>query len=247
MRLSIGKYNKLKSEIHMATDYVRKINGKPIAASEVVPSSSLENKINNKYQLIPYGTWQYSDVTTVINSGKVPVIYRDNSLYVYDGSVYTVNNANEYRFTKASGNVDSPRIYYLRIRDNSSGWGDGVVTMATPNSVTTVADSRFPYYTVDNPNWDDLTSIGEYKVTNSDSTGTAKNSPERGAINARVYNINDGSTPFITQIAVGDDMYYRSKYGNSAWSAWRYFPQSNTVRRIEQGSLGSSTDTLYIV
>lgn len=94
-----------------------------------------------KYQLIPYGTLQYSDVTTVIDSGKVPVIYRDNSLYIYDGSVYTVNNANEYRFTKASSNVDSPRIIYLRIRDDSSGWGNGVVSMASTAALSTKADA----------------------------------------------------------------------------------------------------------
>jgi hypothetical protein len=130
----------------MATDYVKKINGKSIAASEVAPSSSLETKINGKqndvkYQLVEYGALQYSDVTAIISAGKVPVVYSNNSLYVCDGSVYTVNGVNEYRFTRPSGNVDSPRIYYLRIRDNSSGWGDGVVTMASTSALSAKADA----------------------------------------------------------------------------------------------------------
>jgi hypothetical protein len=130
----------------MATDYVKKINGKSIAASEVAPSSSLETKINGKqndvkYQLVEYGALQYSDVTAIISAGKVPVVYSNNSLYVCDGSVYTVNGVNEYRFTRPSGNVDSPRIYYLRIRDNSSGWGDGVVTMASTAALSAKADA----------------------------------------------------------------------------------------------------------
>lgn len=130
----------------MATDYVKKINGKSIAASEVAPSSSLETKINGKqndvkYQLVEYGALQYSDVAAIISAGKVPVVYSDNSLYVCDGTAYTVDGVNEYRFTKASGNVDSPRIIYMRIRDNSSGWGGGVIALASTSALSAKADA----------------------------------------------------------------------------------------------------------
>jgi hypothetical protein len=130
----------------MATDYVKKINGKSIAASEVAPSSSLETKINGKqndvkYQLVEYGALQYSDVAAIISAGKVPVVYSDNSLYVCDGTAYQVNGVNEYRFTKASGNVDSPRITYMRIRDDSTGWGGGVVALASTSALSTKADA----------------------------------------------------------------------------------------------------------
>lgn len=130
----------------MATDYVKKINGKSIAASEVAPSSSLETKINGKqdnikYQLVEYGALQYSDVTAIINAGKVPVVYSDNSLYVCDGTSYLVNGVNEYRFTKSSGNVDSPRITYMRIRDDSTGWGGGVVALASTSALSAKADA----------------------------------------------------------------------------------------------------------
>ena len=130
----------------MATDYVKKINGKSIAASEVAPSSSLETKINGKqndvkYQLVEYGALQYSDVAAIISAGKVPVVYSDNSLYVCDGTSYTVDGVNEYRFTKASGNVDSPRITYMRIRDNSSGWGAGLVSLASRAALSEKADA----------------------------------------------------------------------------------------------------------
>ena len=94
-----------------------------------------------KYQLVEYGALQYSDVTAIISAGKVPVVYSDNSLYVCDGSVYTVNGVNEYRFTKASGNVDSPRIIYIRLRDDSTGWGGGVVALASTSALSAKADA----------------------------------------------------------------------------------------------------------
>lgn len=94
-----------------------------------------------KYQLVEYGTLQYSDVAAIISAGKVPVVYSDNSLYVCDGTAYTVNDVNEYRFTKASGNVESPRIIYIRLRDDSSGWGGGVVSLASNSALSTKADA----------------------------------------------------------------------------------------------------------
>lgn len=94
-----------------------------------------------KYQLVEYGALQYSNITTILNAGKVPVVYSDNSLYVCDGTAYTVNGVNEYRFTKTSGNVDSPRIIYMRIRDDSSGWGGGVVGLASTSELSTKADA----------------------------------------------------------------------------------------------------------
>lgn len=94
-----------------------------------------------KYQLVEYGAVTYSDVTTIINSGKVPVVYSNNSLYVCDGTAYSVDNVNEYRFTKASGNVDSPQIIYLRLRDNYSGWGSGFVSLASTSALSTKADA----------------------------------------------------------------------------------------------------------
>lgn len=197
-------------------------------------------------------TLLYSDVTAAILNKAVPYLLDGNTMYVCDGNTWSVEVSNstttEYRFVAVTGNTSSPRISYRYIRANDSK-GTGIISLATSSSVSSVAGSRFPYYEVDNPDWDDLTNTGEYAVTNSaaPNASPSKHSPEQGAVSARVYSIYSGSNLFITQIAVGDDMYYRAKFGSGNWSAWQYFIRSADVNRIVKGSLGSDPKTFYVV
>ncbi len=213
--------------------------------------SGKQDKIFQKFEFD--STLLYTDVANAIIINKaVPYLLDSNMMYVCDGNPWSVDvsgsTTTEYRFVATTGNTNSPRISYRYVRANNSR-GTGIISLATSSSVSSVASSRFPYFEVDNPDWDDLTDTGEYKVLNSAAVDASpsKHSPERGAINCRVYNIYDGNTPFITQVAVGDDMYYRSKYGSSNWSSWRYFIQSSDVRRIVSGSLGTDSKTFYVL
>lgn len=119
----------------MATDYVKKINGKSIAASEVAPSSSLETKINGKqddlkYQLVEYGA-TYSDVSTIISNGKTPVVRIGDSqngykMYTWDGLTRTTSEGyTEYYFVLPVADATLIKLSYVCLNQLDSTWSSG--------------------------------------------------------------------------------------------------------------------------
>lgn len=227
-------------------------------ASQGLTNTEKENARTNigaqadiKYQLCEYGALQYSNITTILNAGKVPVVYRENALYVCDGAVYSVNSVNEYRFTKASGDVDSPRIPYLRIRDNSSGWGSGVVTLVSTSSMTTNLagkEDRIATAFTSSTDYNDLVSHGIHAVTNSPAAGT-RNSPEDGRLSLWVNKVTDSQGEYVTQLAVADNVYVRRTYNQGAnWRDWTFVVESSNCKRILlDNAIGSEAGTLYII
>lgn len=207
---------------------------------------------NLKIQLVEYGAVQYSDITAILTAGKIPAVVYNNALYICDGSVYTVNSVNEYRFTYASGNVDSPRINFLKLRDSSAGWSNnGVVSLATPSSVTTGLagkEDRIATAFTSSTDYNDLIAHGLYEVTNSPARGT-RNSPEGGRIPLWVNKVTDSQGYYVTQLAIGDDAYIRRTYNQGAnWTDWTFIVESSNCKRILlDNAIGSDAGTLYII
>lgn len=206
---------------------------------------------NLKIQLVEYGAVQYSDITAILTAGKIPAVVYSNALYICDGNVYTVNSVNEYRFTHASGNVDSPRIPYLRIRDNSSGWGSGVVTLVSTSSMTTNLagkEDRIATAFTSSTDYNDLVSHGIHAVTNSPAAGT-RNSPEDGRLSLWVNKVTDSQGEYVTQLAVADNVYVRRTYNQGAnWRDWTFVVESSNCKRILlDNAIGSEAGTLYII
>lgn len=227
-------------------------------ASQGLTNTEKENARTNigaqadlKIQLVEYGTAQYSDITAILSAGKIPAVVYSNALYICDGTVWTVNSVNEYRFTYASGNIDSPRIIFLKLRDSSAGWGSGVVTLVSTSSMTTGLagkEDRIATAFTSSTDYNDLIAHGLYEVTNSPASGT-RHSPEAGRIPLWVNKVTDSNGYYVTQLAIGDDAYIRRTYNQgAAWMNWTYIVESSNCKRILlDNAIGSEAGTLYII
>ena len=86
-------------------------------------------------------TLHYADVATALYAGKTPYLLDGRTMFVCDGSAYTVevsgSTTTEYRFVAAVGNDSSPRIVYRYVRaDNTRG--SQMIRLATYNSVSSL-------------------------------------------------------------------------------------------------------------
>ena len=86
-------------------------------------------------------TLHYADVATALYAGKTPYLLDGRTMFVCDGSAYTVevsgSTTTEYRFVAAVGNDSPPRIVYRYVRaDNTRG--SQRINLATYNSVSTL-------------------------------------------------------------------------------------------------------------
>ena len=83
-------------------------------------------------------TLHYADVATALYAGKTPYLLDGRTMFVCDGSVYTVevsgSTTTEYRFVAAVGNDSLPRIVFRYVRaDNTRG--SQMIRLATYSSV----------------------------------------------------------------------------------------------------------------
>lgn len=87
------------------------------------------------------------------------------------------------------------------------------------------------------PEWNDFTETGVYQLTSSGGVGT-KHSPESGRVGLTVVNAGG----YITQLAVGSDVYYRTRETSGTWHAWQTIGSTGGAGNLTMSS--SSGDTL---
>ena len=181
----------------------------------------------------------YSSIVAVVTAGHTPYCTSGTKKFYYQYHESASAGSFVYFGALANGR------YVYRTFSQDPGAAAGSFGNTETINLTT---AKMPYFEETDPEWNNLTDTGEYNITSSANVGT-KNSPEGGYMSLRSVHSTNGTTEYDSQLAFGDNLYYRVKPNGGNWSNWDWIVRSKTgVCFIDtSGAIGSDLNTIYIV
>ena len=134
----------------------------------------------------------------------------------------------------------------LNINDEMMALNDVVNTKATvfqktyTSATSGLSDSQYH-------DWNNLVDTGIYELQ-GDSDGNAPNNPESGAMTLIVIKVTEGNQTYIKQLALGTEMYVRTKKKTGSWTTggWYQLVSSQQVHTLDcSGTVGTANGVLY--
>lgn len=184
---------------------------------------------------------QYVKTVPTAQSGVFKVKYDMNDTAVSTG--FNANSSSDvtYTFQHATGSLYG--VTKLTTYSSSMDWtaySTANATAATPQTVYEYVNSAaLPMKSSSNPSWTDISVNSNstfYNISSSAVPQTANKSPEQGTL----FMLAGGSGSFHTQLAMGENIKYRS--GNATtWQDWE-----NLVRSANNTAVGSTMTPVYI-
>lgn len=98
-----------------------------------------------------YGTSTYSEITTALNAGKLPVVYYSSRLYVYEKTTGTTTHLHYFTAADMYGSL------VLRLREQNGNWEEYTYNFANLDSNNKVRASQTSPYVITVP--DGTTSV----------------------------------------------------------------------------------------
>lgn len=213
----------------------------PSSADSTVSTSITIPWINcDKYGHVT-AVGQYVKTVPTAQSGVFKVKYDSSDTAVTTG--FNANSSSDVTYTFQHATGSQYGVTKLTTYSSSMDWtaySTANATAATPQSVYEYVNSAaLPMKSSSNPDWTSISVNSNstfYNISSSAVPQTANKSPEQGTL----FLLAGGSGAFHTQLAMGENIKYRSGNAN-AWQDWE-----NLVRSANNTAVGSTMTPVYI-